>query len=306
MNKWSGVTCGGLTGWCREVLPLLLMLVLSSGNVLAKVDENPVHQQLDLSRQQQQVEQQISGLQHQYEQGKREAAAAAFALGKVALKVGEQERADQLFGEAVALNPTRMEYLGFAAEHAFALKRYVKAEQLVVRMITLQQQQRHPDWSSIVKMMDSLATLQHAQQHTIAARNTLLLARQLVQQRALKEGANVRVERLYKLLELDVALKQDDHLIHYVQEVIALLEQQEGAEYRHKLAESYHNMGEIYRMQQQFSEAEEAYRKALALWDQESDQGQRQAALTREGLSRLRNPATVGSGVSRVDSLNAL
>lgn len=220
------------------------------------------------------------------ERGKQQAARAAFDLAALSAGDNDLGRAAELLREAVALQPENTDYLTAASRVALVLKDYKYGEACLVKVLATYRGKVVGDDTKLLDALDDLATLYRIQGKTTAA--VSVLNEVLAASTALHGEHHPRVIlSLYRLAELDLASANYGEAKHHLSHAVSLLDaspshfdDQDGAELLHKI-------GELYRVSGQYTDAESALTKAMALWNKSPATNQRGSAMTQAALDRL-------------------
>lgn len=253
----------------------------------------------------------VARLQAIREQGKQQAAQAAFALAALSEEDNDKGAAAALLREAVALQPDNTDYLLAASRLAFTLKDYDYTEACLIKVLRIH---RHDDATAartLLVALDNLATLYRVQGKTDAAKAALDEAL-TVTTAGLGEHHPWVVHSLYRLAELDLIAVNYGEATQHLQRAMTILDTSPSPIDDQDGAALLHNIGELYRLSGQPVEAENAYTKAMALWNKSPTANQRGIALTQAGLDRLhaeQDAKSVHSGLEtgpRVDNAQPL
>lgn len=226
-------------------------------------------------------------LQEIRERAKRQAARAAFELATLSFEGNDQGRAAELLREAVALQPENTDYLLAASRTAFTLKDYKYAEACLVTVLRTYRKADAADGTKLLVALDNLATtLYRIQGKTAAAKSALNEA--LAATTALYGEHHPRViHSLYRLAELDLISANYGEAKNHLKRAVSILDASPSPIDDQDGAALLHNIGELYRVSGQYTEAESAYTKAMALWNKSPATNQRGLAMTQAGLDRL-------------------
>jgi tetratricopeptide (TPR) repeat protein len=221
------------------------------------------------------------------ERGKQQAARAAFDLAELSAGDNDQGRAAELLREAVALQPENTDYLIVASRLAFKLKDYSYAEACLVKVIAIYRGTLSGDDTKLFEAFDNLATLHRIQGRAAAAKSVLTEA--LAVTTALYGEDHPRViHNLYRLAELELISANYGEAKVHLERAMGVMDASPSPIDDRDGAALLHNIGELYRVSGQYTEAERAYRKALALWLKSPETNQRGVAMTQASLDRLR------------------
>jgi tetratricopeptide (TPR) repeat protein len=238
----------------RVVILLLLMPTLSHGMTVAEPNSSAtsvVHQ-----------------LQQQRMAGKVQAAEAAFALAKHFAAEGAWHEADRLMGEALALQPTNLDYLQFAVQSAFDQGRFQLAQQrLEQAMHHPVIEQQPPLW---LHLNDNLAVIHLAKKEPRRAAAVLESSLQRRSQ-LLEPGDSSIAGNLYQLASVQISLKG---FAMAEQQLKLALQIMQGQEQREPVlvAKILHNLGELYRQTGEHTAAKAILGKSLEFWEKSQDQ----------------------------------
>lgn len=263
------------------ILPYLLA-EMALANPTAKEDVSELYKTLtfDLSKS-------IETLEAQRVNGKKQAAEASYRLAKRAEIQGNKGRTFKLINEALLLQPENMNYLAYAADMAFNLKKYVIAETFLLKMISLQKKDNPEQGQALSILLDDLALI-YQKQHRLSDSITLLTnVIELDQNNNREIPVTVLIQRLDRLSGMEIQLENYGQALTHLDKMVTIY-QSHAHEDSQALAKTFHNIGEIRRLMNNISEAESAYRKAMTLWDIETEQGKNGVELTRKGLTHLK------------------
>jgi len=230
-------------------------------------------------------------LQQIRDQGKQRAAKAAFGLALWSLENDDRGKAAELLGEAAMLQPKNTDYLRAASRMAFDLKNYKAAEVYLINMLGIYRTASNPDGTKLIGVFDNLATLYRVQGRRSASRSALI------------EGLAVRtelygehdprlVDNLYRLAELELVSANVGAAKGQLIRAIHILDASPDSIGDQDSAALLHNIGELFRVSRQYTEAKSAYTKAMALWNSSPVHNPRGIAMTQASLARLRNASS--------------
>jgi len=219
-------------------------------------------------------------------ESRKTAARTSYELAVLAVSKRQWPEAGVMILEAVQLEPTNVAVLGMATKIVFNLQDYEKAEEYLLRLISERQRVGNLNNGEMASYMENLAVIYTAQQRVRLARSTLEFSLTLREHSAdSTPGEVVRV--LYQLAEVNLRLRDSSQAKRYLMHALHLLEASDDERAGHDIAAAMHNIGEIHRAEGRFAEAEEAYKKALDLWREIPEEGNRGLAMTNQSLEAL-------------------
>lgn len=198
------------------------------------------------------------------ENGKQQAAEAAFALGIAAMDRNDLAAAQALIREAVQLQPTHPGYLQAAAGLAFHKGDFAAAQAYQVQGLALAQAALGPDDIRVAQLMDDLGTIYLARQHYTQAERTWQESLAIHEQILGKMHPSI-ASRLNDLAGLAMRDGRFDETEQLLKRALHILEADAATE-RTDVAIARHNLADFYVHRQRPAEADALYRKALADW----------------------------------------
>jgi len=214
------------------------------------------------------------------------AARTSYKLAVLAVNKRQWPEAGVMILEAVQLEPTNVAVLGLATKIVFNLQDYEKAEEYLLRLVS--ERQRVGNWynGEMASYLENLAVIYTAQQRVRLARSTLESSLTLREHSA-DSSPREMVSLLYQLAEVNLRLRDGSRAKRYLMQAVHLLEASDDESARHDIAAATHNIGEIYRAEGRFTEAEAAYKRALGLWREIPEVGNRGLEMTNRSLEAL-------------------
>jgi tetratricopeptide (TPR) repeat protein len=214
------------------------------------------------------------------------AARTSYELAKLAAAREQWSEAGIMIMEAVHMEPTNTAVLKMATKVVFKLQDYEKAEEYLLRLVSGRQRVGNLQNREMALYMENLAVIYSAQHRIRLARSTLESSLTLREHSQDSSHTEV-VSLLYQLADVNLRLGDSSQAKRYLIQVLHLLEASDDENARHDIAAATHNIGEIYRAEGRFVEAKAAYEKALDLWREMPDAGNRGLAMTNRSLEAL-------------------
>ena len=236
------------------------------------------------------------------QEGKRQAAAAAYQLALQAVDQKDLGDADRLFAEAVLLQPDNADYLAAAARTSYSLKNYKAAEVCLLKLLGRYRAGAAAGQPKSIPVLSDLATLYQAQGRTAASRSALL-EEMVLRRKFFGDNHPGMIDNFYRLAELELASSNLGEARHYLEEAITLVEHSRGDIADRDVAAVYHNIGELYRAGGQYEDAQNAYQKAMELWNKSPATNQQAIALTTRSLGRLR-AQKAKAAIARINAMS--
>lgn len=220
-------------------------------------------------------------------ESRKTAAQTSYELAVLAVSKRQWPEAGVMILEAVQLEPTNVAVLGMATKIVFNLQDYEKAEEYLLRLTSERQRVGNLSNSEIASYLENLAVIYTAQHRVRLARSTLESSLTFREQSADSPPREI-VSLLYQLAEVNLRLRDGSQAKQYLIQALHLLEASDDERAGHDIAAAMHNIGEIYRAEGRFTEAEAAYKKALGLWREIPEEGNGGLAMTNRSLEALR------------------
>jgi tetratricopeptide (TPR) repeat protein len=214
------------------------------------------------------------------------AARTSYELAKLAAASEQWSEAGIMILEAVHMEPTNIAVLEMATKVVFKLQDYEKAEEYLLRLVSGRQRAGNLQNREMALYMENLAVIYSAQHRVRLARSTLESSLTLREHSQDSSPTEV-VSLLYQLADVNLRLGDGSQARRYLIQALHLLEASDDENARHDIAAATHNIGEIYRAEGRFVEAEAAYEKALDLWREMPGAGNRGLAMTNRSLEAL-------------------
>ena len=214
------------------------------------------------------------------------AARTSYALAVIAAEEEQWSEAGIMILEAIQLEPTNLAALEMATKIVFNLQDYEKAEEYLLRLVSERQRVGNLRNREMALYMQNLAVIYAAQHRVRLARSTLESSLTLREHSADSSPREI-LSLLYQLAEVNLRLRDGSQAKRYLIQAVHLLEASDDESARHDIAAATHNIGEIYRAEGRFTEAEAAYKKALGLWREIPEVGNRGLAMTNRSLEAL-------------------
>ena len=198
------------------------------------------------------------------ENGKQQAAEAAFALSIAAMDRMDVAAAQTLIQEALQLQPSNPGYLQAAAGLAFYKGDFVVAQAYQVQSLELALAALGPGDIRVAMLMDDLGTIYLARQNYVQAEHTWQSSLTIYEQ-VLGKMHPAIAPRLNDLAGLAMYDGRFDETEELLKRAIDILDADADTD-RTDIAIAQHNLADFYIQRQRPAEADELYRKALADW----------------------------------------
>lgn len=229
----------------------------------------------------------LSILQKTREDGKRQAAQAAYELGVAAKNRNDLGVAEQLFAEAALLQPDNVVFLQAASRTAFALKKHKAVEIYLLKLLGMYRTGTKTDPNKQLEVMDNLATLYQAQGRTSASK-AILREGISIRQRLYGDSNPGLIDSHYRLAALELASSNLSEAKLHLKAAISIVDSATETLDEADIAAVYHNIGELYRASANYDDARRAYQKSLTLWNKSPEKNRQSIAATTRSLTRLR------------------
>ncbi len=226
----------------------------------------------------------LKSLEWLREIGKQQVGEASYKMAIYSMQHHDWGKAKKLINEAVTMEPNNESYLKLAVHIAYNQHDYKTAEGFLLRVLNIQQKRLKDKPFEFANLLDNLAIIYKAQKRFNDAK--MVIQKSLSIDEA-NEGDQYPklIERLYRMTDLNVHIGDFGDALLYMKQSIQILEKNPSESSAQEIAKAYHNMGDIYRFQKQFNDAETAYLKALDLWEDDTQQGKSGMSLTKKRLS---------------------
>lgn len=217
--------------------------------------------------------------------GKQQAAEAAYKLALQFVNSDNKGTAAELIREAAFLQPDNARYLHLASRLAFELKDYRATENYLFRLLAINRAQATPDALMEMTLFDELVTLYVAWGQKDAARSALMKGL-VIKKATFGEEHPYIIDDIYRLAELELNAGNLGESKRQLEQAFKLLENSSNTLDANDLATAFHNIGELYRVSGQWSDAERAYLKALSFWNKAPEENQKQLEITARRLAQ--------------------
>lgn len=216
------------------------------------------------------------------ENGKRQAAEAAFALGVVAMERMELASAQVLIREALQLQPSNPGYLQAAASLAFRQGAFTEAQAYLLRSLELARASLGPGDVRVAMLMDDLGTIYLAQQRYTQAELTWQESL-AIQEQVLGKGHPSIASLLNGLAGLAARDGRFDEAEQLLKRALQILQVDSGTDHL-DVATAMHNLADFYVDRHRTSEADALYGDALKVWKTVPSQQRLQIAASLDEL----------------------
>ncbi len=226
----------------------------------------------------------LESLKWLLENGKKQVAEAYYKMAIHSLQQGNWGKAGKLIDEAVKMEPLNQQYLRFATHIAYNQHDYKMAETYLLNLINAYQTPLDNNPVERANLLDNLVIIYKSQ-------NQINHAKKILKESLSIDKANTGsqypklVQRLYRMTELNMYLGDYGDAVLQMERAIQVLNKNSNKNSKNNIAKAFHNIGDIYRVQKFFNEAEMAYLKALKLWQENTEQGKSGNTLTRKSLA---------------------
>ena len=216
--------------------------------------------------------------------GRKQVGEASYKMAVYSMQQQDWGKAKKLISEAMAMEPNNLNYHKLAIHIAYNQNDYKAAEAYLLRILNTQKKLLEEDPIELANLLDNLAIIYKSQKRFNDAR--MVIQKSLSINEA-NEGEYYPklIERLYRMTDFNIHLGDYGEALLQMQKAIQILEKNSNESSAQEMAKAYHNMGDIYRFQKHFSDAESAYLKALDLWEENTQQGKSGISLTMKSLS---------------------
>ncbi|WP_199930535.1 tetratricopeptide repeat protein [Sedimenticola thiotaurini] len=219
--------------------------------------------------------------------GKQQAAEAAYKLALQFVNNNNKGTAIELIREAAFLQPDNARYIHLASRLAFELKDYPATETYLFRLLAIYRSQATPDALKEITLFDELVTLYVAWGQKDAARSALMKGL-VIKKATFGEDHPYIIDDIYRLAELELNAGNVGESKRQLERAFALLENSSAAIDDRDVATAFHNIGELYRVSGQWTDAERAYLKALTFWNKAPMMNQQEIQTTARRLAQTR------------------
>lgn len=224
-------------------------------------------------------------LEQSLNDGKLQAAQAAFKLGVKYAENSDWSHAAAMLQEAVQLQPDNSYYLHAASKLAFKLKDYAAASKYQLRVIRLHQEQHGQNNKQLVKMMDELTAIYLAESDYLDAgaslEKTLMLREGILD----KSDPDIALN-LYWLAKVNIRLGELGQAELELGEALKILNLSE-ANQDSNIAFILNSMGDLYQVRREYLKAEFIYQQAITLWSKEPEHNKYELSVLEKKLAAL-------------------
>lgn len=224
-------------------------------------------------------------LEQRLNNGKLQAAQAAYELGLRYAAKDNWKSAARLILEAVRLAPDNTDYLHAASRLAYTLKNYAAARKYQLKVVHLHQERHGQNNEQLVKLMDELSMIYVDENHFSDA-ETLLKRTLKIREELLGRNAPDIALNLYWLAKVKIHLgdyEDAEQKLQQALEILKLADENQNL----NMAFILHSQGELYRSRNQYTKAAAAYRRAIDLWRNEPEEYKDEILMTEKSLTAL-------------------
>lgn len=224
-------------------------------------------------------------LEQDLNNGKLQAAQAAFKLGVKYAEKSDWGNAAAMLQEAIRLQPDNTYYLHSATQLAFKLKDYEAARKFQLIVIALHTKQHGQDNQQFVKMMDELTSIYLAESHYLDA-GTSLEKTLLLREKILDENHPDIALNLYWLAKVNISLGDLEQAERQLKEALDILNLSDLNQ-DSSIAFVLNSMGDLYQLKREYLKAEITYQQAIALWGKEPEHNKYELSVLEKKLAAL-------------------
>lgn len=275
----------------KQLLVISMTTLLISSNVIAEgntdemiPDARKDHKMENINPLLKADDNTLKTLEWLREIGRKQVGEASYKMAVYSMQRQDWGKAKKLISEAVAMEPDNLNYHKLAIHIAYNQNDYKMAEAYLLRILNTQKKILEEDPIELANLLDNLAIIYKSQNRYNDAR--MVIQKSLSINEA-NEGEHYPklMERLYRMTDFNIQLGDYGEALLQMQQAVQILEKNPSESSGQEMAKAYHNMGDIYKLQKHFSDAESAYLKALELWEENTQQGKSGISLTMKSLS---------------------
>lgn len=219
--------------------------------------------------------------------GKKQVGEASYKMAIYSMQQKDWGKAKNLIYEAVEMEPNNQNYLNTAVYIAYNQHDYKMAEVFLLKVLSTQKDTLKVNPLKHAMLLDNLALIYQKQNRFNDARKIIQKSLSIHEANADNQYPNL-ISRLYRMADLNVQLGDFGDAVLQMKQTIQLLEKNHNDSSEQEIAKAYHNIGDIYTIQNYFGEAQTAYLKALELWKENTQQGRFGKNLTLKKLSLVK------------------
>lgn len=218
--------------------------------------------------------------------GRKQVGEASYKMAIYSMQRQDWGKAKKLIYEAVTMEPNNLNYLKFAIHIAYNNHDYKMAEAYMLRIFNTQKKLLEDKPLELANLLDNLAIIYKSQNRY---NDAIIAIQKSLSINEANEGEQYPklIERLYRMTDFSIHLGDYGDALLQMEQTIQVIEKNPSESSAQEMAKVYHNIGDIYRFQKHFSDAETAYLKALELWEENTQQGKSGMSLTIKSLSMV-------------------